>query len=96
MNLYRVVYDSGSYFVEAPSFGKAIEAWQAWAAKNWEDDGWEGTEQPESVELIDSEHRVIRVKGLPVYECPCVKNDQPCVCAMTGSRPRGPGGRPDQ
>lgn len=31
MNLYRVEYDYQPYFVEAPSFSKAIEIWEAHA-----------------------------------------------------------------
>lgn len=79
MNLYRVFYDGLPYFVEAPSFGKAIEAWQNWAAKHWEDDGWEGDEQPESVELLDSQHRVIRADV--VLPCPrATGRCGPCRC----------------
>lgn len=59
MKLYRIMFDSGVFHVVAPSFGTAIETWQAWAEKHWGDE-WNGDEQPESVELLDSEHPVIR------------------------------------
>lgn len=58
MNLYRIMFDGQEFFVEAPSFAVAIELWTKHVAVLWGTD-FDGTEQPESCELIHDE-RVIR------------------------------------
>ena len=59
LKLYRVLYDGQPYYVEAPSFALAIEAWKRYVKAEWKEE-YDGTEEPESVECLDSDHPVIR------------------------------------
>jgi len=52
--LYHVQFDNESYYVEAPSFALAIEAWKRHVAALWGAD-YDGTEEPESVALVHDE-----------------------------------------
>ena len=60
MNLYKITYDGQPYHVEAPSFPAAIDAWKGYLKAEWKEEDWDGTEEPESVCLLESEHPVIR------------------------------------
>ena len=59
LNLYCVLYDGQPYYVEAPSFELAIEAWKGYVKVEWKE-AYDGTEKPKSVECLDSDHPVIR------------------------------------
>lgn len=52
--LYHVQFDHMDYYVEAPSFALAIEAWKRHVAVLWGTD-YDGTEEPESVALVHDE-----------------------------------------
>lgn len=54
MSVYLVQFDGDNRIVEAPSFTEAISAWLRAMRVEWGDD-YDGTEQPESVSLIDEE-----------------------------------------
>lgn len=54
MNLYLVQFDGQSWYVEAPNFAAAIEAWKKRVEVEWGSD-YDGTEQPCSVALVQDE-----------------------------------------
>jgi hypothetical protein len=58
-HLYRVRFDGQMFYVEAPGFATAIEVWHAFVKHEWGKD-YDGSRQPDSVELLDSDHDVIR------------------------------------
>ena len=58
MRLYKILYDGEQYFVEAISFPQAIDVWKRHVKDAWGAD-YDGTEEPESVELL-SEEPVLR------------------------------------
>lgn len=64
MKLYRIQFDSISYFVEAADLGQAVAAWREHVKVEWGTD-YEGTEEPQSIELIHDEP-VIRPAALNV------------------------------
>lgn len=68
MNLYLIKYDGEPYFVEAPSFTTAIDAWCEHVKVKWGVD-YREDDQPHSVELMHDE-AVIR------YRCSLCR-DQP-------------------
>jgi hypothetical protein len=51
VKVYRVRFDAQDWIVEARSFGHAIELWKAFGKAHWGDE-WDGTEEPESAELL--------------------------------------------
>lgn len=54
MNLYHVQYDGQSFWVEAESFGRAVELWTVHVKVSWDTD-YMDTDQPESVHLVHDE-----------------------------------------
>ncbi len=52
MRLYRILFDGEREHVEAPTFGEAIDLWRAHGVTAHDVDG---SEEPESVELVDDE-----------------------------------------
>ena len=54
MKLYEVRYDGVTWYVEAPSFGMAIAAWEHRVACLWGSD-YDGDEEPDSVTLVHHE-----------------------------------------
>lgn len=52
--LYHVQFDHQSYWIEAVSFAKAVEAWRKHVAKLWGDD-YQETDEPDSVHLVHDE-----------------------------------------
>lgn len=77
MNLYHVQFDSQSWWVEAPTFAAAIEAWHSRVRAEWGDD-YDGTEQPDSVAHVH-DGGVIRCETAPVSLSPAI------VSATTGT-----------
>jgi hypothetical protein len=66
MNLYHVQYDSQSFWVEAETFGQAVDLWKAHVKVLWDQD-YMDTDQPESVHLVHDEP-VIRAVTRPESE----------------------------
>jgi hypothetical protein len=54
MSAYMIQFDGQTRVVDAPGFTEAIEAWHEAMQIEWGDD-YDGTEQPESVALIDDD-----------------------------------------
>lgn len=61
MNLYLVQYESTSWYVEAPDFASAIQAWADQVRIEWGND-YQPTDQPESVACVHDEP-VVRWRG---------------------------------
>ena len=58
MNLYHVQFDGQSYYVEAPSFARAVAVWEAHVKVLWGQDYVENDVppiEPESVHLVHDE-----------------------------------------
>lgn len=54
MHLYHIQYDSVSYYVEAESMQRAIDAWFSHVQQEWGAD-FGGDEQPDSCALVHDE-----------------------------------------
>lgn len=61
MPLYSVTFDGTSTFIEAESFVAALSAWREWGRIEW-GSGYDGAEEPESVNLV-SDEPVFRLGG---------------------------------
>lgn len=54
MNLYCIRYDGVPYFIEAPSFATAIDAWREHMKELWGED-YEEADDPHSVEFLNDD-----------------------------------------
>jgi len=54
VKLYHIQFDGESYWVEAPTFRGAIEAWKVEVRERWGDD-FQDTDEPDSVHLVHDE-----------------------------------------
>ena len=54
MKLYHVQFDGASFWIEADSYSNAVLTWKAHVKVLWEN-GYDGTEEPESVHLVHEE-----------------------------------------